>query len=121
MFGQLTIPCLVYIECNILIYRMKKLFKHRFVARDVVWQQPGERVAKQDVDDGLVHRFVDFRRQKYFFSSNCNHLEFMRHTHKECCNFAASLSLEGVFGLRPICGRCVKSERLGVPTRLLKI
>jgi hypothetical protein len=51
---------------------MEPLLEKIFVARDALWQQSGERVAKQDVDDALIHRFVDFRRQKYFFSTNCN-------------------------------------------------
>ena len=93
MFRQFAFQRTKHLEDDVWVHGMEPLLEKIFVARDALRQQLGERVAKQEVDDGMAHGFVDFRRQKYFFSSNCNHLEFMRHTHKECCNFAASLSL----------------------------
>ena len=70
MFRQFAVQRAKHLEDNVWVHGMEPLFEQIFVARDALRQQSGERVAKQDVDDALIHRFVDFRRQKYFFSSN---------------------------------------------------
>ena len=70
MFRQFAVQRAKHLEDDVWVHGMEPLFEQIFVARDALRQQSGERVAKQDVDDALIHRFVDFRRQKYFFSSN---------------------------------------------------
>ena len=49
MIRQFTIQRAENLKGNVLIHRMKQFHKHGFVARDVLRQQTGERVAEQDV------------------------------------------------------------------------
>ena len=70
MFRQFAVQRTIYFEDDVWVHGMEPLLEKIFVVRDALRQQSGERVAKQEVDDRLEHRSVDFRRQKYFFSTN---------------------------------------------------